>query len=92
MCFLEGKKMKGRRIDAVPGEVYVLRMEPGDYGKDLDGVWHCRPFWDAPPGCLAKHIVIEHEDGTITVSPSILIQCGEMSWHGHIKNGIWSEC
>jgi hypothetical protein len=47
-------------------------------------------------GSLAKHDVIEHEDGTITVSPSILITGYEgdhqVQWHGYLERGRWREC
>lgn len=82
--------MQGRRND-------TELLQPGDYGK-VDGVWHCC----APPdtgdwvthfhGNLAKHTVVEHEDGTITVSPSILIKTHHGSWHGYLERGVWREC
>lgn len=43
-------------------------------------------------GNLAAHDVTEHEDGTITVSPSILVsnpQQGEL-YHGYLTNGVWN--
>lgn len=43
-------------------------------------------------GNLANHEVVEHEDGTITVTPSILIsnpQEGEL-YHGFLTKGEWS--
>ena len=45
-------------------------------------------------GCLASHQVVEHEDGTITVTPSILITGGDSSksWHGYLEHGAWREC
>lgn len=68
-----------------------LILKEGDYGKsNEDGFWYCRP-----PGChmgsLGKHDVVEHKDGTITVSPSILIM-GEISWHGYLEKGVWRAC
>ena len=47
-------------------------------------------------GSLSKHTVTEHEDGTITVSPSILITMRgpedvEKTWHGFLEKGIWRE-
>jgi len=47
--------------------------------------------------CLANHTVTEHEDGTVTVSPSILVthnneQDGNVRWHGFLERGIWREC
>jgi hypothetical protein len=43
-------------------------------------------------GCLVNHTVIEHEDGTITVQPSILISKGRPGeWHGYLEKGVWRE-
>ena len=68
-----------------------LNLKEGEYGKGPDGIWYCR----APgnhTGSLAKHTVVEHEDGTITVSPSILINDGRSQWHGYLERGIWRPC
>jgi hypothetical protein len=47
-------------------------------------------------GCLSPdvHTVTEHEDGTITVSPSIVISGanGEQLWHGYLERGVWRSC
>jgi len=87
---------QGRRVDHDPAQdadQYPFpRLQPGDYGKDVDGVWHCWPPAEPGPGCLAKHTVVEHEDGTITVSPSILISNHKGSWHGYLERGVWREC
>lgn len=40
---------------------------------------------------LVTHSIVEHEDGTITVSPSILVTGGE-EWHGYLERGIWRSC
>ncbi len=77
--------MNGKRI-------YIDKFSPGDYGK-VDGVWHvCTP--SGALGNLANHSVTEHEDGSITVSPSILVTYGETKtqWHGYLDHGIWREC
>jgi hypothetical protein len=64
----------------------------GDYGKSADGVWMVRPP-RSHLGSLINHEVVEHEDGTITVSPSILLQYGdgEVLWHGFLERGVWRE-
>lgn len=80
--------MKGNRVE--PNAEGVLWLNEGEYGKGTDGVWYCRPFGNHT-GSLAKHDVIEHEDGTITVSPSILIDDGRNQWHGHLERGVWRE-
>jgi hypothetical protein len=83
--------MRGRRVpdgaawygDAIP--------EPGAYGRvrvDGEWVWRAR----APSGAVAnleRHDVTEHEDGTITVSPSILVTGGGEDWHGFLERGVW---
>ena len=80
--------MTGRRIYPTPGpgtSVYA----PGDYGK-LSETWHaCTP--SGALANLANHTVTEHEDGTITVAPSILVTDGETSWHGFLEHGIWRQ-
>jgi Family of unknown function (DUF6527) len=37
------------------------------------------------------HRVTEHEDGTITVSPSIAPR-EPGGWHGFLERGVWREC
>lgn len=83
--------MKGRRVDPD-----TQAFKPGDYGKNSDGEWYCRPPGKKSHlGSLQEHTVTEHEDGTITVSPSILIDypAGKDSWkwHGYLERGIWRE-
>ncbi len=93
--------MTGRRIypdrdGAMP------KLQPGDYGKDVGGLWYCCAPRDTGDwftnfqGCLGDgvraHKVIEHSDGTITVSPSILISRHDGTWHGFLEDGIWREC
>jgi hypothetical protein len=81
--------LTGRRL---PDGVDIFA--PGDYGK-VAGVWHARPP-RGHLGSLANHDVTEHDDGTITVSPSILITYrgadGEETWHGYLERGVWREC
>jgi hypothetical protein len=78
----------------------------GCYWRDgRDGNW----YGMTPNGHLAglaSHNVIEHEDGSITVAPSILVQGHRSSddgirvsdgnnrdlWHGYLERGIWREC
>ena len=64
----------------------------GDYMQHASGTWYAM----TPNGYLANlaaHDVIEHEDGTITVSPSILVRNhdGEQ-WHGFLDRGVWRAC
>ena len=76
--------MKGRRI--YPDKKGSLTLAPGDYGKDGEGLW-----WIRPPkggsGVLADHNIVEHEDGTITISSSIV----GPEYHGFLERGVWHE-
>ncbi len=85
---------QGRRV--YPDDEGHLLLAEGDYGKNpLDGVWYARPP-GFHMGSLKNHDVEEHEDGTITVTPSILItsydnDC-EIKWHGWLQGGMWRDC
>lgn len=86
----------GRRLkdDELKGDPF----RPGAFGRVLGlqtpGEWD----WAAvtPNGLmtnLSAHDVIEHEDGTITVSPSILVTDGAArEWHGYLEHGNWRKC
>lgn len=103
--------MTGRRI--YPKDFTSLEgIEPGDYWKGADGFFECAvPDPKIPAGAnpdhvvlpvtarLAKHGVVEHEDGTITVTPSILItspwgpdRVHHEWWHGFLERGVWRSC
>lgn len=86
---------KGRRV--YPDKDGLSLFQPGDYGKLKDGKWYCRPPGkEFHMGSLENHDVTEHEDGTITVSPSILIRYegneGGWEWHGYLEKGVWRKC
>lgn len=84
---------QGRRIYAdAEGNYPYGDIKPGDFF-----LW--REMWHGmtPNGMLCNlrgHEVVEHEDKTITVRPSILTSNGEgaMTWHGFLEHGIWREC
>lgn len=82
--------IQGTRRD-LPEDEYNL--EPGEYGKSPDG-WFCRPPGEQHGvGGINKHTITEHDDGTITVSPSILFydNDGNPGWHGYLTRGMWEE-
>lgn len=90
------KEIVGRRVYLnLDGE---LLLSPGDYGKHRSGDWLARPpKEDCHAGNLKNHVVKENADGTITVSPSILIsefqgQAKIEKWHGYLEQGVWREC
>lgn len=72
---------------------FLLRISSihGGYGTENKKDWFCTTP-NGLFGSLGKHSVIEHEDGTITVNPSILVSQGNIQWHGHLERGIWREC
>lgn len=83
--------MKGRRI---LGYGPLCDPEPGDYWfVERDG--HRVLMVVAPNGLMgdcSRHDVTEHEDGTVTVSPSIFAQGGPgmaNEWHGWLERGVW---
>jgi hypothetical protein len=68
--------------------------QAGDYGQDADGTWWAwAPCRGACSAKINKHEVTEHEDGTITASPSILMNFGARgaTWHGYLVQGVWRE-
>lgn len=79
--------MRGTRV-----EWTAQILNPGEYSKLPDGTWYAaapRPDFHAN---LGKHDVVEHDDGTITVSPSILITRHDgTTWHGYLERGTWRE-
>jgi len=84
--------MQGKRTYV--NEIGHLILDLGEYGKDKDGRWWIRvPKAGISMGYLDLHQITEHEDGTITVSPSIL--CDDngngLTWHGYLERGIWRE-
>lgn len=89
--------MRGTRVDHVR-EMWPHDEHPGYYCPvTIDGrrSWHCvTPNGHA--GNLANHEVVEHEDGTITVTPSILVSTRRDGqdvelYHGFLTRGEWTE-
>lgn len=83
--------MQGKRIYTD----HPIVLLPGEYGI-MYGRWYaCTP--NGKLGDLSNHEVTEHEDGTITVSPSILVtgyddeRKEKTVWHGYLERGIWRE-
>ena len=85
--------MIGKRRDFTGSE----RLQAGEYGR-IEGQWYaCTPSGDLAN--LTAHEVAEHEDGTITVSPSILVSTTSPNkgtrvelWHGYLERGVWRSC
>ncbi len=80
--------MQGRRL---PDGHKLERAGDYAYYPDIKD-WLLWLPGDSYVGSLS-HDITEHEDGTITVSPSILVTEGEgrVLWHGYLEHGIWRE-
>lgn len=96
----------GERVrESLPAGGPFPLLKPGQYQKLPNGHWRgCTPNGEH---CnLQAHRVTEHEDGTITVNPSILISItypddgvdrgrppGRYElWHGWLEHGYWRSC
>ena len=85
---MQGRRIYPSRTDEKGCQWF--KPEAGDYYCDDRGVWSgVTP--NGLPGNLDDHEVVEHEDGTITVSPSILVEGGpqQLQWHGYLERGVW---
>lgn len=82
--------MIGARVDRTDGSLFLA----GEYGHASDGTWYCCTP-NGHSGNLSAHQVTEHEDGTITVAPSILVSGGRTGsvelWHGFLERGVWRD-
>ena len=78
-----------RRPDGNPD--YVTDKQPGDYWRHTDGAWRAITP-NGMPVNLRDHPVDEHEDGTITVTPSIQqIASSRQRYEGFLARGAWRE-
>jgi hypothetical protein len=92
-----------RRDDSTP----PWELEPGEYCVRTDSDSGQRVAWVVTPNGhgparLEGWTLTEHDDGTITMSPSILAhpsthldandQVVELAeWHGYLERGVWRE-
>lgn len=86
----------GEKVEAIRIKGYseIKRDKVCYYFEKRSGNWNMfHP--DTGLGDLGNHNVTEHDDGTITVSPSIMITFktkeGEKSCHGYLEKGVWRE-
>jgi hypothetical protein len=89
---LEGQS-GGRLPD---GEHRYHEAPNGSFWRDETGEWRVKtPNGMGGTLALGVHTVTEHDDGTITVQPSILTQWPNASppreWHGWLERGVWRE-
>lgn len=98
MYFTGGKlpPVQGQRVTTwaelfeTPGGYMLSEVTDRDVETN-EAWWYCKTP-NGHLGNLRAHDVEEHEDGTITVSPSILVSdhTGEL-WHGYLERGMWRE-
>lgn len=82
------KTFIGKRL---PDETEPYLLKDGEYCK-YKGFFHARTP-NGLSGSFQAHNIVEHEDGTITASPSILVKdWRKKSYHGYLTKGIWREC
>jgi len=86
--------MQGTHVDKQPH-----LLQPGEYtyhtwltdAGEARSAWYCCTP-NGLLGNLAAHTIVEELDGTITVSPSILVNEGRaLSWHGYLEKGVWRQ-
>lgn len=83
--------MQGVRM---PDDTSPHLFNVGEYGR-YEGEWYAMAPGNLLAG-LAKHDVVENPDGSITVTPSILVgdhvighSIDGHQWHGYITDGVW---
>lgn len=81
-----GTQTPGRRVYLPEsGEFSAVAFAEGDFAYNPhDEQWYVRPP-GAHLGCLDGHEVTVHQDGSITVSPSI----DGPGFHGFLERGVW---
>lgn len=96
---MQGVRKYHNQPEPIPARVH---LDPGEYCYLARyNLWlACSPNGHMctlgrghPPDVKGStHSIVEHEDGSITVSPSILIsnpQQGEL-YHGWLERGVWT--
>lgn len=86
--------MQGRRR---PEGTKPWDLEAGDYCLSEGAVWVRLPSGVGPSRLPvatptttgATWEMVEHEDGTITLAPSILDSGTPNGWHGYLERGVW---
>jgi hypothetical protein len=98
-----GDGTQGRRLSN--GSSIEAVQRPGDYLllPDRDAVWCVLPIGTVnripvnEEGQTSDPVawgLIEHEDGTISLTPSILCHAVpdySQGWHGYLERGVWRE-
>jgi len=71
---------------------WTTDRQPGEYWRNGDRWCGITPLPFAHYVDVTTWTVTEHEDQTITVSPSIFVNRGRPNaWHGFLERGVWRE-
>lgn len=74
-------------------------LKPGEYCYYEGELYGCTP--NGLLACMSKRNIHMHDDGTISVTPSILVKRGTKDysmgeyyarWRGYLTRGEWVEC
>ena len=81
-----------RLPDQADGDLPEFDPQDFAYWRPTSGIWYLHVPGVGLAG-LRLHTVTEHPDGTITVSPSILVGAGldGPRRHGYFERGIWRD-
>lgn len=86
--------MQGRRLYPAAEDYpryFEAQMQPGDYAQFWGKLWLLKtPNGDLGVISQGPHKIVEHADGTITVTPSVQCQTGKR-WHGYLTAGVWKQ-
>lgn len=68
------------------------QVKPGDYFQQSPGHWFlCAPSGEHGGCNTTTWSITEHEDGSITVSPSLWFNKDLNGWHGFLQRGVWRQ-
>lgn len=88
-----GELTPGRRLPDDTDIFGEAALKPGDYVLRDGVVWAIEPDGGAALMKLDGWETTVHEDGTITLSPSIWVNKHRdpPGWHGYLERGVWRE-
>lgn len=83
----------GRLRDLLPGEYGHATLSREYIKEDSPCNWWviCAPNGASCSLSPKIHQLVENPDGTLTVTPSILINFAEPHWHGYLVNGEFKD-
>lgn len=90
--------LQGTRVDVltdaqkpeggwIPGTYWVVQR------GELRELWFIDPTGHIGRVGAGHHTFTEHEDGTVTVNPSIVATVADHGhdWHGWLERGVWRD-